>query len=412
MPTPAIFEKLGLALMLGLLVGMQRERAESRLAGFRTFPLVTVLGTVAGLLAHDLGAWVLAAGLIGVVGISVIGNLHKLKDGEPEPGLTTEFALLLMYAVGAYLVFGPQVVCIAVGGGVAVLLQFKPELHGFVRRLEDGDVRAIMQFVLLAFIVLPVLPNRTFGPFDVINPYNIWQMVVLIVGISLGGYIIYKFFGQQAGIVFGGILGGVISSTATTAGYARRTREAPEMARTAALVIMIASTIVYIRVLLEIQLVAPRFLPIAAPRIGAMMGVSVLLCALWWWRMPREKSELPEQENPAEIKPAIFFGLMYAFILLLVAAVRHYLGNTALFLVAGISGLTDMDAITLSTSRLVHAGQLEPRNGWQMVIIAAMSNLFFKAGMVATLGSRELLKEVAVLFGISIAAGAAILILT
>lgn len=410
MPTSAIFEKLGLALMLGLLVGMQREKSASQLAGLRTIPLVTVFGTVAGLLAKDLGPWVLAAGMLGVVGISVIGNLHKLRAGEPEPGLTTEFALLLMYALGAYLVFGPHVVCIAVGGGVAVLLQFKPELHGFVRRLEDLDVRAIMQFVLLAFIVLPVLPNRTFGPFDVINPYDIWLMVVLIVGISLGGYIIYKFFGQQAGIVFGGVLGGVISSTATTAGFARRTREAPDSSRVAALVIMIATTIVYIRVLLEIQLVAPRFLPTAAPRIGAMMAVSVLLCALWWWRIPREKSELPEQENPAEIKPAIFFGLMYAFILLLVAAVRHYLGSSALFLVAGISGLTDMDAITLSTSRLVHAGQLEPRNGWQMIVLAAMSNLVFKAGMVATLGSRELLKEIAVLFGLSMVGGVAVLI--
>lgn len=410
MQTFPIFVKLGLALMLGLLVGMQRERAEARLAGFRTFPLVTVLGTIAGLLAQTLGGWIVAAGLLAVVLLAVAGNVQKMREGAADAGLTTEFALALMYLVGAYLVYGPQVVAIAVGGGVAVLLQFKPELHGFVRRLEEEDLRAIMQFVLIAFIILPVLPDQTFGPFDVINPHEIWRLVVLIVGISLGGYIVYKFFGQQAGIVLGGILGGVISSTATTAGYARRSKEAPEGARAAAVVIMIASTIVYARVLLEIQVVAPRFLPVAGPRIGVMLAVSLLLCAVWWRRIPRDGAGLPEQENPAELKAAIFFGLMYALILLLVATVRHYLGNPALYLVAGISGLTDMDAITLSTSGLVHAGHLDPQRGWQMIVIAAMSNLIFKAGMVATLGHPRLLREIAVLFGFSLLSGIALLL--
>jgi uncharacterized membrane protein (DUF4010 family) len=405
------FRELGLALLLGLLVGMQREKADSRIAGFRTFPLITILGALCGLLSPLLGGWIVGAGLIGVIAAAVIGNVHKMHAGQAEPGLTTEIAMMVMFGVGAYLTVGPPVVGIAVGGAVALLLHLKPELHGLAERLEDEDVRAIMQFVLIAFIVLPVLPNQAFGPFQVINPYDIWRMVVLIVGISLGGYIIYKFWGQQAGTVFGGILGGIISSTATTVSYARRTKEAPDSATMAALVVMIASTIVYIRVLIEIQVVGPSFLPAAAPRIGAMLAVSIILCGLWWTRVRKQTTEVPEQENPTELRPAIVFGVLYALVLLAVAIARDQFGNRGLFIVAGISGLTDMDAITLSTARLVDAGKLDGNQGWRMVIIAAMSNLVFKGGIVALTGHPRLMREIAILFGISLAAGAGVLLL-
>lgn len=410
MNTQELFQQLGLSLMLGLLVGMQRERSQSKLAGFRTFPLVTLLGTLAGALLPTLGPWFAVAGFLGIVLIAVVGNLHKLRAGDPEPGMTTEYALLVMYAVGVFLAVGPWAVAVAVGGGVAILLQLKPQLHGFVRQLDEEDVRAIMQLVLLAFIILPLLPNRTYGPFQVINPYGIWLMVVLIVSISLGGYTAYKFFGRTAGVILGGILGGIISSTATTASYARRTQATPNLAPTGALVIMIASTLVYLRVLLEIQVVAPAFLGIAAPRVLVLLAVSAALCAVWWFRLPRTDEEMPEQENPAELKPALFFGLLYAVILVAVAAAREYAGSRGLFLVATLSGLTDMDAITLSTSRLVATGDLDPGSGWKMVVIAAMSNLVFKGGMVFVMGHPRLRKQIAMLFGAALLSGAAVLV--
>ena len=170
-----------------------------------------------------------------------------------------------MYALGAYAVLGHRAVAVALGGTVAVLLHFKAELHGAVNRLGDGDLRAIMQFVLLALVVLPVLPDATFGPYAVFNPREMWLMAVLIVGLSLAGYIALKFFGERAGIVAGGLLGGLISSTATTVSWSRLTRGRPETARAAALVIVIASTVVYGRVLAEIAAVAPAFLPRGGP---------------------------------------------------------------------------------------------------------------------------------------------------
>lgn len=405
------FQQLGLALLLGLLVGMQRERADSQLGGFRTFPLITVFGTLCALLARSFGGWVLAAGLAGVIAALVVGNLHKLRQGEPDPGLTTEIAMLVMYGVGAYLTAGPVIVGIAIGGGVALLLHLKPQLHDLARRLEDEDVRAIMQFVLIAFLVLPVLPDRAFGPFSVLNPYDIWRMVVLIVGISLGGYLVYKFLGEQAGMLLGGVLGGVISSTATTVSFARRSRAQPEGATAAALIILIASTVVYVRVLVEIQVVAPGFFPVAAPRILALMAVSVALCFVWWRRARGAREEMPEPENPSELKPAILFGVLYAGVLLAVEAARAYLGPRGLFLVAGLSGLTDMDAITLSTSRMVAASGLDPRAGWQMIVLASLSNLVFKAGIVATMGHRKLFRQILSLFGLCALAGVLILFL-
>lgn len=400
-----LFRQLGISLALGLLVGLQRERAASRLAGFRTFALVTVLGTVCAMLARTAGPWILAGGFLGVTAAIVIGNQVRNAAGEPGSGLTTEIAMLLMYAVGAALAILPEIVGVAIGAGVAVLLQFKPELHGIASRLTDDDTKAIMRFVLLAFIVLPVLPDRPYGPFDVLNPHDIWKMVVLIVGISLGGYIVYKFFGENAGVVFGGILGGLISSTATAVSYSRRVKETPGAEHLAALVVCIASTIVYIRVMVELSVVAPQFVPVAGPRIAVLFVVSVLVCLGLWLKVRGQTSEMPEQENPSELKPALLFGLLYAAVLFGVAAAKHYFGNQGLFLLAGISGLTDMDAITLSTGRMVAQGTLNERAGWQMILLAGMSNLLFKGGLVYSLGNRRLFGYVALNFGLCILAG-------
>ncbi|HBO44077.1 MAG TPA: MgtC/SapB family protein, partial [Planctomycetaceae bacterium] len=250
-PTPELFGQLGISLLLGLLVGLQREHAAA-MAGLRTFPLITLLGSVAAMLGLEFGGWVVAAGWIGVLGILVTAKLLKIKQADFSHGTTTDAAVLLMFGVGALLVVGPMVVAVAIGGGVAVLLQFKPELHDFSRRLGDADLRAIMQFVLITCIILPVLPNKTYGPLDVLNPREIWLMVVLIVGMSLGGYITYKFLGRNARILLGGFLGGAISSTATTASYSRRAGGDSLGLSAAAVVILIASTVVFGRVLIEI----------------------------------------------------------------------------------------------------------------------------------------------------------------
>jgi uncharacterized membrane protein (DUF4010 family) len=402
-----LFLQLGIALGLGLLVGLQREYDNSDIAGIRTFPLITILGTVCAFLAQSLGTWVVVAGFLSLAGLVIGANLLKIRSTKPGSGQTTEVAVLLMFAVGAYLAVGEKTVAVAIGGATAVLLHFKLPLVRLVERMGEKNLRVIMQFVLISLVILPVLPNETYGPYDVLNPHDIWLMVVLIVGIGISGYFAYKLFGKDAGTLLGGLLGGLISSTATTVSYSRRTQDAPDLNKVAAFVIVAASTVAFVRVIVEIAVVAPQSFGQMAPPLGAVLVLMLLLSAgLYWWGNKRqEKEEMPEQENPAQLKSALIFGALYALVLLGIEAAKDYFGNAGLYAIALLSGLTDVDAITLSTSRLVNDESLAASMGWRLILVASLANLAFKGGMVAVLGTKKLLIIVAVPFGIAIAGG-------
>lgn len=406
---PDIYIQLAVALGLGLLVGLQRERVDSVIAGIRTFALISLFGAISAQLAKTYGGWILVVGFLATALLVTAGNLVRLQKGEAEPGQTTEFAALVVFGLGAWVVTGSMAVPVVLAGAVVALLHFREPLHDFVDRIGEKDVRAIVQFAVIALVILPILPDRDMGPYGVLNPSQIWWMVVLIVGLSLAGYVAYKLFGAKAGTVLAGLLGGLISSTATTATYARRSRETPDLARLAALVVMLASTVVYGRVLVEIAAVARGSLVHLGPPLAAMLGVCVVVSVAAWLLGRDGNGEPPEPGNPAELKSALIFGALYAAILLAVAFARDRFGTAGLYVVAVISGLTDVDAITLSTARLVESAKLEPGTGWRAILLASMSNLVFKAGIVAMLGSRALLGRVVLLFGAALAGGGAIL---
>ncbi|MEO7412119.1 MAG: MgtC/SapB family protein [Opitutaceae bacterium] len=404
-----VFARLGIVLGLGLLVGLQRQRTDARLAGFRTFPLVTLLGALCGLLAQIHGGVILAAGLAAMALVIVGGNLPLFRAGQERPGVTTEVTMLLMFAIGAYAMVGSLAVAIATCGAVAVLLHLKPQMHSMAEKIGDPDFRAMMQFALISLVILPVLPNQVYGPFAVLNPFKIWLMVVLIVGISLLGYVAYKLIGVRAGAWASGVLGGLISSTATTVSVARRSRVAPGKPEVATFVIMMASAVSLLRVGILVGVTAPQFLRAASVPLAAMLAV---LAAIAGWSLHRSGSEspaLPDQTNPSELKPALVFGLLYALVLLGVAAANEYFGRNGLYVAAVISGLTDMDAITLSVAQLVKSAEIVPGTGWRLILVAAMANLAFKTATVAALGERPLLRRVAFGFGAAAAMGAAML---
>jgi uncharacterized membrane protein (DUF4010 family) len=407
-----VFGRLGIALGLGLLVGLQRESADSQLAGLRTVPLVTLLGTVCGLLVPLAGGWAVAAGLLGVAAATAMGNLARIRGGSSDPGMTTEVALLLMFAVGAYLAHGHRAAAVAVGGLVAVLLHFKAELHGIAGRLGSGELRAVMQFVLLALVILPVLPDDEYGPYAVFNPREMWLMVVLVVGLSLAGWIALRFFGEKVGVIAGGLLGGLVSSTATTVSWAKRSRGEGSASRAAAVVIGIASTVVFARVLVEVSAVARPFLRAAAPPVLTLMACMAVAC-LWLWM--RTRRDAPDSAvhggEPVDLKAAFAFAALYVVVLLAVAWAQDRLGTRGLYVVSVISGLTDVDAITLSVSRLVASGQVDPSQGWRLIVVALLSNLVFKGGMAMTLGDARLRRWIAILFGSQLLAGVAVLLL-
>jgi len=411
MPLGEIVAGLGIALGLGLIVGLQRESTASELAGVRTFPLVTLLGAVCALLALTAGGWVLAAGLVAVAAATAMGNVARLRGGDVDPGITTEIALLLMYGLGAYTMGGNRAVAVVLGGTVAVLLHFKAELHGLVTRLGAAELRAVMQFVLLALVVLPVLPDTTYGPYAVFNPREMWLMAVLIVGLSLAGYIALKFFGERAGIVAGGLLGGLISSTATTVSWSRLTRGQPEASRAAALVIVIASTVVYGRVLVEIGAIARPFLAAATPPILVLAAAMAASAVVLWLQTRGEAAAPADSQQPASLKTAFSFAALYVLVLLAVAFVNERLGTRGLYVVSVVSGLTDVDAITLSVARLVGSGQIDGHEGWRLVVVGVLSNLVFKGGMAAVLGDARLRRFVVLIFGLQVLVGAGLLVL-
>ena len=412
MDTNATLAQLGISAGLGLLVGIQRERAGSRFGGIRTFPLIAVLGTVSGLISKELdSAWVIAGGLLALAGLAAASNSVARKEEDRDAGMTTEVAALLMYALGAYAAFGPAAVVMAIGVGAAVLLYAKEGLHGFTDRIGDTDMRAIMLFAAITFVILPVLPNRTMGPLNVLNPHNIWLMVVLVVGISLGGYIAYKVLGSRAGAVLGGILGGLISSTATTVTYARRAAESPANVGPALLVIVLAGTVVYARLFAEISIVAPNFLDRAGPPLAIMFAASCSLAAVIWVVTRKQTGQPSAQENPTQLRSALMFAGLYALVTLAVAAGERYYANSGLYAVAAVSGLTDMDAITLSTSRLVDKGSVPPDSGWKAILIASISNLVFKIGIIASLGGRRLVRWAALIAAVKITVAVLVILL-
>ncbi len=226
---PELFRSLAVSIGLGLLVGLQREWKASEIAGIRTFPLVTLAGTLCAILTPEFGGFFPAAGLLTVCLLLILGNLAKFSRRQFDPGLTTEMAAVVMFGVGCLLGVGHISESIALAGVVAVLLHWKRQLHGLVQQIGEEDFRAIMQLVVVALVILPALPNRVFGPFGVLNPFKIWMIVVLIVGMSLAGYVAYKVLAPRTGSLLGGILGGIISSTATTASFARQAKASPPL---------------------------------------------------------------------------------------------------------------------------------------------------------------------------------------
>jgi len=393
-----LVESYSLALLLGALMGLERERSESGFAGLRTFILVTLFGTLCGNISQSTTSeWIMVVGLATIAGQGLMGHIVRLKQ-HSSSGMTTAIALLIAYLVGILLSIGQGVTAISLCLATTLVLYFKPQMHAFSRRLQQRDLYAIFQFILVAFIILPVLPNSRFGPFGALNPYNIWLMVVLISAINLVGYIVLKLVGQRWGSPVLGILGGIVSSTATTLTFSRQSSSNPTISRTATVVVALASTVVLIRITAFIFLINPElirhlWLPMGGMFIGGMLPI------LFFWRTTRnEEAPRLESRNPAELSQALLFGLIYACVLLAVSFAKNHLGTQGVYLVSFISGITDVDAITLSNTRLSLMGELGQVQAANSILIAMLANLLFKLGVVAVVGTRQMMRGIAICF--------------
>lgn len=381
-----------ISLGIGLFMGLERERRPSARAGVRTFALVSLLGTLTAMLGQLTGSvWLPAAGLAAVAAMMIAAN--ALHPDEKDPGTTSVVALLVCYGLGALAWHGQVQLAVMLAIGVTALLYFKTELEGISTRLSARDLMSILQFAVLSLVVLPVLPNKEYGPYLAFNPHQVWMMVVLISGVSLLGYAALRLIGGRHGVTVVGIFGGVVSSTATTLVFSRHGRSGA--VPTAAIVILLANLTMMLRLLVYAAVLSPRLLGHVALVIGPGILLAVLASLPLWRGLNGDKDlPLPETRNPTELRAALGFGLLYAAILLLAAWLSDLLGSKGMYALALVSGLTDVDAITLSSLRLFDLAKLNEAAVITTIALAAMANLAFKLGLATVIGGAGLARKV------------------
>jgi len=382
------------ALAIGLLMGLERERNPAAKAGLRTFALTALLGVLTTHLATTLGEqWLIAVGLL-LVGAMMIAAY--LRDPQPagDPGTTTVAALMLCYGLGVLVWHDEIQLAVMLGIAATMLLYFKPELRGMSQHMSRRDLLSILQFAVLALIVLPLLPNQDYGPYGALNPHHIWWMVVLIAGVGLVGYAALRLVGQQRGAVMLGLLGGLVSSTATTLAFSRHARASSEMLPVAVIVIVLANLVVLVRLGVLAAVLAPVVLVQLLPVLIGGLVAGGLAAAYGAYRL-QPQGELPAlaMGNPTELRTALGFGLLYAGVLLAAAWLSDWLGTSGLYAVALVSGLTDVDAITLSSLRLHHLDKLSVAVAVNVITLAVLSNLVFKSVLTLSIGGWKMARH-------------------
>lgn len=408
-----VFYHLGAALAIGLLIGVERGWKErtaeegKRIAGVRTYGLIGLLGGTMALLAHHFGELALGLGFIGVAAAMTVVYVANLRR-DNDVGITGLVSAMLTFVLGALAGVGEVAVAGAFGVVMAILLTYKAELHSWVRALEAGELQAGMKLLMISVVLLPVLPNQGYGPWGALNPYAIWWMVVLIATISFVGYFAVKIGGARRGTVFTGIFGGLASSTALTLHFSRMSRATPEMAPVLGLGILLACgtmlpRLLLISVLLNPQLLKPLLLPIIV--MALLIYVPALL---YWYQQPGiEAKNTAMLKNPLELKFALFFASLLALVLLLGRALRDWFGEAGVLVLAGVSGIADADAATLSLARMSSI-DLDVKIATTGIVLAAAVNSLAKATMATMIGGREVGLRVALPLLASAAAGVGI----
>jgi uncharacterized membrane protein (DUF4010 family) len=382
------------ALLIGALIGVEREKRKSEgmegIGGLRTFILFALVGAVAGFLSRGGGIpWVLLAVLLPVSALIFAGYSQISRAQDGTFGLTTEIAAVAVFLLGAMTMLGYRELAIGLGVVTAAALAYKQPLHGLVAKLGWDDVYAGVRLLVATFIILPLLPDRALDPWEALNPYKLWLLVILISSLSLVGYVATRWLGAGRGTALTGITGGLVSSTAVTLSFARRSRDEPAAAAALACGILLAWAVMFGRVLVIVLAVNVGLVYRLLPPFAAM-GLVTLLVA---WLLYRRGGETAGEQdvplrNPFSLTAAAKFALVFAAVLLLVKVTQFYVPGGGVYVVAALAGLTDVDAITLSMAEYAKANP--PTAAAIAVVIAALSNTVVKCGMVAALGGPAL----------------------
>ncbi|MCB1042621.1 MAG: MgtC/SapB family protein [Acidobacteria bacterium] len=417
-PITALFWRFGASVLIGLLIGFQRQLAYSvqkdsgqeLFAGARTFALISLVGAVSGYLSDLYNEYSILVAMLVVIGLLIaIAYYAGVKRGET--GMTTEVAAVAAFLYGALAVLADIEIAVGMGVMTSVILALKVQTDRFSSQLTSDDMRAVLTFAVITLVVLPLLPNESMlpSPFDVVVPFKVWFMVVLISGISFVGYFLMKFVGTDKGVALTGALGGLVSSTAVTLSFSQRSRSNPNLSQLCAMAIILSWAVMYVRVLIEVAIVHAALL--RALWIPMVVALFITLAhALYLFRKYRQHTskDEPSFTNPFELGPALAFGLLYAVILVISHLARLHFGDKGVYTSSFLAGLLDVDAITLSLAELC-----KPEGGMSMdtsargIVLAVVANVASKGVLVLATGSKTLKRVTwlgfAVLFAVTLA---------
>jgi uncharacterized membrane protein (DUF4010 family) len=399
--------RLAIALALGLIIGMERgwERRDSiegeRVAGIRSFSFVALLGGVSALLAEQFGVLILAVAFAGFALIVVVSYGLTSRQGHGV-GITTELSLLITFVLGALAVKGFVIESLAVSVIVAVLLGFKAELHQILAKLDRRELLATLQLLLIAAVALPLLPDQDMGPWNALNPRAIGLIVLLIAGLSYLGYFAMRLLGSRVGLLATAALGGLVSSTAVTISFARMARRGQATAPVLGAGISLAAGMMALRILVEVTIVNPALLPRMVIPIAFLAIVPLLTVGVILLRQPPVASASGVVlKNPIELGAALGYGLILSGLFILIRAVEVWLGNAGIYLLAAVSGITDVDAVSLSLAQSTKAS-LPLSVAATGILIAAMVNTGVKALLATLIGGWPLARWCAMILLISL----------
>lgn len=397
-----------LSLVLGFLLGLQREmhtiysHKTQDFGGSRTFSMIALYGFLSSWMSTFFPYIFLVTA--GIIGLLLVSAYTVNSVSSPEKGLTTEFAALVTFIIGSMLNFMPPIFPVFIAIIVLFVLNLKDKIQEYQQAISEQDLGAAILFLVMTFVILPILPDKTIDPLGLINPNRIWIMVVLVAGISFFGYIAIRLLGPRYGIGAAGLFGGLVSSTAVAMSMARRIHENGYLAKNLAIAIALASSMMLMRAGFEIwvinpDLTRPFILPII---VGSLVGYGYI-GALY---ITSKHEDIPpniEFKNPFSLKEALLMGLLFGATLALIELANRYIGDSGVYAVAAVSGIADVDAIVLSLSSLAKNG-LSTTTAYYAILIAILSNTFAKMLLVFFLGTVPLFRFVFIYYALSIGA--------
>ncbi|MFA6188675.1 MAG: MgtC/SapB family protein [Sulfuricurvum sp.] len=405
---PLFIQNSVLSLVLGFLIGLQREmhtiysHKTQDFGGARTFSMIALLGFLSAWLTSYIPYFFLIAS--GATALLLIAAYIVNSISSPEKGSTTETAALVTFVIGAMLNFTLPVFPVFIAIMVLFLLNIKDKVQEYQQTITKQDLGAAILFLVMTFVILPILPDRAIDPMGLVNLHRIWIMVVLVAGISFFGYIAIRLLGSTQGIGVAGLFGGLVSSTAVAMSMARRVHENGFLAKNLAIGISLASSMMLIRAGIEIWIINPTLIhPLILPIvIGSLCGYGYI--GMLYLTSKRENiPQNIEFKNPFDLKEAVIMGLLFGATLALIALANRYVGNSGVYAVASVSGIADVDAIVLSLSSLAKNG-LSHSTAHYAILIAILSNTIAKMGLVFFLGKIELFRFVFIYYLISVGA--------